>query len=344
MNPKTSFWNMLTRAGGTRARNTTGVLRIQVARRLRVLTLAAASFTVNEIPVRAAALTFVTLLAFVPFAVILSSVAGKLGYLQLLSRLIPYLADSLNLSLPLDPVLRSIERAQRIGFHNLGLWGTGGLLFGFFLAMGNVESAVNRVWNVPGKRGWIRRFKAYTPFLFLLILMVVSGALLLLRARHGLEKWGFQGALPAWRFPWQSLFFGAAGILAFIWIELALMIYMLPNARVKAGPALFGATAATALIYFLSRLLFLFPSLLLAQNRFLYGSIAIFPVALLLVYVFWAAALFGAAVAFIHQRLYRGEDRERRATLESPGKAARPNNAWQEALCEVGEIYCGPKT
>ena len=64
---------------------------------------------------------------------------------------------------------------------------------------------------------------------------------------------------------------------------MAMMIYMLPNARVKAGPALFGATAATMFIYFLSRLLFLFPSLLLAQDRFLYGSIAIFPVAFLMV-------------------------------------------------------------
>jgi membrane protein len=335
---------MLTGAGGSLARNAAGVIRVQAARWLRVLTLAAASFTVNEVPVRAAALTFVTLLAFIPFAVILSSVAGKLGYLQLLSRLIPYLADSLNLSLPLDPVLRSIERAQLIGFHNLGLWGTVGLLFGFFLAMGNVESAVNRVWNLSGKRGWIRRFKVYAPFLFLLLLMVVSGALLLLRARHGLEKWGFHGALPAWRLPGQSLLFGAMGMMAFIWIELALMIYMLPNARVKAGPALFGATAATALIYFLSRLLFLFPSFLLAQNRFLYGSFAIFPVALLLVYFFWAAALFGAAVAFIHQRLYRGGDRERRASFEPAGKAAQPYNAWQEALREVSEIYSAPKT
>lgn len=312
------------------------------ARWIRTLVLAAASFTVNEVPVRAAALTFTSLLAFIPFVIILSFVAGKLGYLHLLSRLLPYLADSFNLDLPLDPILSSIERAQRIRFHRLGLWGSLGLLFSFSISMGNVEAAVNRIWNLRDNRKLFRRLALYTPFLLLLVALIVSSSLLLLKARHGLERWGFHGALPVLRFHGQSLLLGAIGVLVFLWIGLALMIRILPNTRVKTLPAFFGATSATLIIYFLSRLLFLFPSLLLSQNRFLYGSLAIFPVILLLTYVFWAVTLFGAAVAFIHQALDEGGKGVRgEPEIELVPESARPRNLWDEILHELQEIYSG---
>jgi uncharacterized BrkB/YihY/UPF0761 family membrane protein len=43
--------------------------------------------------------------------------------------------------------------------------------------------------------------------------------------------------------------------------------------------------------------------MLMGRNEVFYGSLVIFPVALLLVYAFWIAVLFGAAFAFVHARL-----------------------------------------
>jgi len=332
-NLKASFWKALEVTAESK-----GVKGLS-ARWLRVLALSAASFTVNEVPVRAAALTFTTFLAIIPFAVILSLLAGKLGYLHLLSRLIPYLADSLNINLSLDPLVKSIDRAQRIGFHRLGWWGTSGLLLTFFLSMSNVESAVNRVWNLHRTRPWIQRLKVYTPFLLILVALVVAGALMLLRAKHGMERWGFSGKIPALKFHGESVLSGAVGMLIIIWVGLFLMIRILPNTRVKLWPAFSGATAATVLIYFLTRLLFVFPAALMAQNKFLYGSLAIFPVLLLLSYVFWAAALFGATVAFVQQNLYDGGSKENR-NLPKPSDAfLHPTNVWQEAAREAYKMY-----
>ncbi len=317
-----------------------------VARLARVLLLAMVSFAVNEVPVRAAALTFTTLLALIPFAVILSFVAGRLGYIDLLSRLIPALADSFNLELPLDPILNGLERAQGIGFQRMGWWGTLGLLVGFFFSMSNVESAVDRVWNLRKTRSWAGRFKVYTPFLLLLLALVFLSGRVLLRARDALRGWDYGAALPSFIPRGGFFLFGAVGVLVFVWVGLALMIRVLPNTRVRTAPALLGATAATAVIYFLSRFLFLFPKLLLAKNRFLYGSLAIIPISLLLIYVFWAAALFGASVAFIHQRLYRarGEDLRQLQDLllfhDPDGTAILgPRNAWRELLHEVKVLY-----
>ncbi len=336
---KPSIWKSVVRAG---ARENRG-LRALAARWLRVLLLSAASFTVNEILVRAAALTFTTLLGFIPFAIILSSVAGKLGYLHLLSKLIPYIASSLNLDIPLDPILSSINRAQRIGFHRLGLWGTLGLLFSFFLSMGNAESAVNRVWNLRPRRGSWKRLKMYAPFLLMLLFLVAVGGLLLLRTRHGLERWGFKGSLPLLRFHGKSIVFGAAGLLVFIWLALLLTIRILPNTKVRMRSAIFGTTVATLLIYLLSRLLLLFPTLLLDQNRFLYGSLAVFPVVLLLTYIFWAAALFGVAASFIHQYLNDGRVAAsyvgRKLTEDSKPRVFHGRNIWKEILHDTQMIY-----
>ena len=336
---KPSIWKSVVRAGAPKNRG----LRALAARWLRVLLLSAASFSVNEIPVRAAALTFTTLLAFIPFVIILSTVAGRLGYLHLLSRLIPYVASSLNLDIPLDPILLSINRAQRIGFHRLGLWGTLGLLFSFFLSMGNAESAVNRVWNLRPRRGSWKRFKMYAPFLLMLLFLVAAGGLLLLRTRHGLENWGFKGSLPVLRFHGTSIVFGAAGLLVFIWLTLLLTIRILPNTKVRTGSAVFGTTVATLLIYLLSRLLLLFPKFLLDQNRFLYGSLAVFPVALLLTYFFWAAALFGVAASFIHQYLNDGRTATSKAAGmlpdDSKPRIFRRGNIWKEILHDAQMIY-----
>ena len=74
----------------------------------------------------------------------------------------------------------------------------------------------------------------------------------------------------------------------------------------------------------------------MAQNRFLYGSLAIFPVILLLAYVVWAAALFGAAVAFIHQRLHNS-DAESHVPPQHEQRMAR--HPWDEVLREVEWIY-----
>jgi membrane protein len=256
-------------------------MRARGARILRVMVLSGLSFTVNEVPVRAAALSFTTVLAFIPLTVILSYLAGWVGYLDLLPRLIPYFVSSLNLDLPLDPVLRGIERAEGVGFHQLGLLGSVGLLIGFYLSMSNVEEAMNCVWNVRKDRGWV-----------LLVLCVF----VLFRLRRVLTRWGW-GYEFSFSLPGSAFLFGSVGLLAFLWILILLMIRLLPNTRVRLRSAVYGSTAAIALLYLLSRALFLFPMIFLEKNEIFYGSLVIFPVALLLVYAFWIAVLFGAAVA-----------------------------------------------
>lgn len=335
------FWDGLARA----AEETTGAVRsgLWVVRLLRVLVLAALSFTVNEVPVRAAALVFTTLLAFIPLAIILSSIAGWVGYLNLLEELIPRLMASLNLDLPVDFLMESLQRAESVGFSQLGIMGSAGLLVGFVLSMSNVEEAMNRVWNVRTNRGWLARVARYMPFLLLLLGLLVGSVLLLFRAHSYfdafLEDWGTYGtmalSLPS-VLPGGSFLFGALGAVVFMWLLMIVMIKVLPNTRVRFSHALLGATAGTIPLYLLSRALLLFPALFMARNQLFYGSLAIVPVALLLIYVFWACTLFGCAVAFVQHRLKHDVGH----VFFARGAGFRED--WENAIREVEEIYRRP--
>jgi YihY family inner membrane protein len=273
------------------------------ARLVRVLVLAGMSFPVNQIPVRASALTYTTILSFVPFAIILSSVAGRFGYLDILSRLVIYMADSMNLDLNLDPVLNVIDYAQKIDFQRLGLFGSLGLLFAFFLSMSNIELAFDHIWDIRKDRNWWRRIKAYTPFLILLILIMVAAGNILLKYRSFLTG-KFTGAAIPFLVEETVLVLSTVAVVGFLWLVLVLLFYIIPNTRVRLFPAMLAASLSTAAIYGLTRALVVAPGLFLSRNNFIYGSLAIFPVALLLIYLTWTIVLYGAAVGFIYQRLY----------------------------------------
>ncbi|HKP96064.1 MAG TPA: YihY/virulence factor BrkB family protein [Fibrobacteria bacterium] len=290
------------------------------ARLARVLVLAGMSFPVNQIPVRASALTYTSILSFVPFAVILSSVAGRFGYLDLLSRLVIYMADSMNLDLNLDPVLNVIEYAQKVDFRRLGLVGSLGLLFAFFLSMSNIELAFDHIWDIRKDRNWWRRIKDYTPFLLLLILLMVAAGNILLKYRSFLDT-KFSGVQIPGLVHETVILLSTVAVVGFLWIALGLLFYIIPNTRVRIFPALLASTLSTGAIYFLTRVLVLFPSLILSRNNFIYGSLAIFPAVLLMIYLFWMIVLYGAAVAFMYQRLYHS--REKTSVVPGDSEAFR---------------------
>lgn len=336
------FWRALERAASD-ATGTAGGVGPKLLRFVRVLILAALSFTVNEVPVRAAALVFTTLLAFIPLTIILSSVAGWMGYLNLVEELIPNLMASLNLDLPVDFLMQGLQRAESVSFHQLGIFGSVGLLVGFILSMSNVEEAMNRVWNVRVNRSWMGRVFRYTPFLLLLLGLMVGSVFLLFRAHRFLdaflENWGVSGsaALAApFAIPGGAILFGSLGAVVFMWVLMVLMIKLLPNTQVKLSRAVLGATAGVVPLYVLSRALLLFPAVFLERNQLFYGSLAILPVALLLVYVFWACALFGCAVAFMQERLKH--DPTEAFFIRGVGL----KEDWDSAMSEVEEIYRRP--
>lgn len=281
------------------------------ARILRVLVLAAMSIPVNQIPVRASALTYTTILSVVPFAVILSAVAGQFGYLDLLSPLLISFSDSIHLDLNLEPILHVIKVAQKVDFHRLGLVGSLALLLTFFLSMGNIELAFDNIWDIRKKRKLWARLKSFAPLLILLIILIVAMGKGILRYQKLLYAKS-NGILLTHVVHQTMVIINFISIATFLWLALLFLFYLIPNTKVRLGPSVIAATVTTVLLYLLSRAFIFFPLLFFSKNNFIYGSFALLPVVLLLIYLIWLIVLYGAAVGFIYQRLYHIRDREKR--------------------------------
>lgn len=310
----------------------------RVARFLRVLILSALSFNINEVPVRSAALVFTTLLIFIPLTIILSSIAGWLGYLELVRTMIPHFLQSFGIEVPLGPLMSLLERAESMSFRQLGMWGSIALLVMFYFSMSNIEKAMNRVWNVRKGRGWPGRFASYTPFLLMLAGLVLITVVVLFRVHGMIEDW-WEGHMASFTLPGGAYLLGPWSIILFLWALIVLLIVLLPNTKVRWSSGILGAAAATGILYLLSRFLLLFPMLLIARNQILYGSLVIFPVALLLVYVFWVTVLFGAAVAFVHQKLRPQAGRLLFFTADPSGMV----KDWKSVVRQSRRLYLLPE-
>jgi hypothetical protein len=106
---------------------------------------------------------------------------------------------------------------------------------------------------------------------------------------------------------------------------------------VRLFPAVLAASLATAAIYGLIRVVVLFPGVILSRNNFIYGSLAIIPVVLLMVYLIWTIVLYGAAVAFIYQRLYHHREKTSAAPLANDSEAFR--RLEKEVLDVLKAVY-----
>lgn len=278
-----------------------------VARLMRSLTLGLFSFEFNQIPVRSAALTYTTILGVIPFVVILSAVAGRFGYIDLIQRFVPYVFESLNLDFPLDPILGLLQKAEAMNFQALGFIGSLGLIVSFFLAMNNIELAVDHIWNLRKPRNAWATVKSYTPFLVLLMVLVGALGSVMVRFVTLVNRVDFPGVLPVLRHG-AALLLGTVLLTAFIWLGLFLLLLIVPNTKVKLSAAMVGASVATTLLFALTRLFFFFPHLLYSRNNLVLGSLAFVPAMLVFIYVTWLLILYGSAVAFIYQKLYREQE------------------------------------
>jgi YihY family inner membrane protein len=135
------------------------------------------------VPPRAAALTCGALLAIVPFLIVLSSVAAQLGYLPLLSRVLPELRESFGVRVPLEGFEEIVRHAQAVPMGRLGILGGVSFLITFLLAVSNLEHAINGIWKIERGRNWLVKLRDYVPFLLFLVLFALLVAWILVELR-----------------------------------------------------------------------------------------------------------------------------------------------------------------
>lgn len=234
-----------------------------------------------------AALAFTTLLAIVPLATVVLSVASAIPYFDvLISRLDLLLSDALLPSAAASTITGNIGRfthkAQQLTLAGLGL-----LSVTAFLLMNTIERAFNHLWQVK-PRPLLVRFRLYVfvmavwPF----VLGAVAAAI----------SFAVSTSLGFFDEPlWIRRFVLKAGAAILLGLFFSFLYYAVPNAPVSKRAALFGGAFAAVAFSVMQKLfeLYLASSVTLKS---VYGAFATFPLFLGWLHASWAVVLFGGLI------------------------------------------------
>jgi membrane protein len=290
---------------------------------LRVTSITWTVFNETKIPARAAALSFGSLLGLAPLVAIAvliggfvlgkdtdpSLIANRLA--ELMEQVAPQLRQLNSLDAAGNPtsttaspevvkVISDIIAAARSGVAGAAGGGVFSLILIVLLLFKSIEDAFNDIWGVRLGRSLLMRIVFYWTtltlgavlFFSILTLLGVSAAVNVFQQPPGgsdlqaLLRW----MLPAFALPLLVGF-------------LTLVYRVIPNTHVFWRAAFVGAVVVAALLLLNNVVALLYVKRVVLE-RSLYGSLAIFPVFMLGLYIFWLYVLIGGVISYAVQNVH----------------------------------------
>ena len=290
---------------------------------LRVVSITLSGLHEMHVAIRAAALSYSSLLALGPLVAIAVLISGfaldnqdPAFAAQAVNRVISFIAPQVaqydqagRQEHKSDPALPAAtpEMVQLINnFITSSRSGTAGLigiLTLFIIVIGlftTIENTFNDIWGVRRGRSWMARIVYYWS-------VITLGALLFFTSLTLLSAGAFMnvffekiplGAQLKSLFVWM-LPSGSVLLLVFI---LTLFYRLVPHTRVRWSAAILGAVIVTALLFLNNYLAFLyFKRVVLSKS--LYGSVSIVPILMIGLYIFWFFVLVGGQITYAVQNV-----------------------------------------
>jgi membrane protein len=279
---------------------------------------------------RAAALSYWTLLSLVPFLAVTFSVLKAFGVDNLIDA---FLLEALE---PLGSGRTEITN-RIIGFVSnaeagvLGAAGVAGLFYTVVSLIGNIEEALNQIWRAQPGRAWARRYSEYLGLL--LVGPVLMFAMLALIA-SAQSYWWVQGLIEIRVFGPMIALFTRVLPFFFLWGGFTVLYKTMPSADVRLRSALFGAAIA-AILWQLTGMAFTAFIADSVNYTALYSGFAVVVVFFVWLNLAWWIVLLGGMVAYLHQH----------AVVFMRGwPAEMPDFAFEEwlvlaALSDIGRRY-----
>ena len=139
---------------------------------LKTIVLAIKGFNQNDINMRANSLTFSMMFAIVPIMALIIAIARGFGFENIIE---DWLNESFLSSYNIVPTImgfvnRYLETAQGGAFLGIGLVILLWAVYSFFR---NVESSMNKIWEVEKNRSIIRQFTNYLTILIMVPILIV---------------------------------------------------------------------------------------------------------------------------------------------------------------------------
>lgn len=264
---------------------------------VKVAIITAKTYAQQKIGPQAVALSYLSVMALVPFLAIVFAITGGLGVDGLLKEFM-YSNFSTNQGV-IDTVLSFSQniidtaRSGWMGFLNALLF-----LWIIYRLMAGVESAFNNVWKVNDNRSLVRRLSYYLLILILspfVILVLFSGSFvytnLLEYMGLNIEEFSFIKKLLSW------LLFVAVAALTF-----SAMYKFIPKYKVEYGVA-FRAAVFAAVVFTGMQFLYLETQLLVTRLNGVYGTFAAIPLFMVWLNISWNIILMGAELSYAFQHV-----------------------------------------
>ncbi|MCP5488643.1 MAG: YihY family inner membrane protein [Verrucomicrobia bacterium] len=264
-----------------------------VVRVLRISRLIVQGVKEDDLAVRAAALTFSTLIALVPVLAIVFAVLKGLGAGEDALIRVEEGLDAMPVEFQ-NFVEQMLDIVNRTNFWALGWVGVLILFVTLIQVLNSVEMTFNRVWGVHTPRAIWRRTANYISVTVIVPVLIMSA----FAASAGVANEAFMVKLgEAAPFVTSLLKLTPFVVTATAFFFLFMFV---PNTSVRIRSALGGAVI-TALLWTLWQQSYISLQVGVARYNAIYGTFASVPIFLMWLFVCWIIILLGAEVAFAFQ-------------------------------------------
>lgn len=259
----------------------------------RIYFLAFKGFFEDQAAVKAAALTYFTMLSIVPIFAIAFVIARNFGFEDRLHEVI-----NSNMQGQEEFMQTLTDLVDKLLLNVKGgiLASIGGviLFWSVIQVLNNIEASFNHIWQIRKSRNIMRKFSDYLAIIIIGPFAIGLSGSAMLKIKSAADQLELFKPLVV------SLIKGIPFVS--MWILFSIVYIVMPNTKVKLKYALIaGIFAGTVAILFQM----LYQNLQIGVWRFntLYGSIAMIPLFLLWLQITWLIVLMGAEISFAYQNI-----------------------------------------
>lgn len=249
-------------------------------------------FFEHQCAMRAAALSYTSLIALVPMLAFIFAFLKGLG---VQNRLEPWLIKQISPGSE-ETIQQIIAFVNNVEVGTLGVISLGTLLFSTLLQLRTAEQSLNAIWHVTEEKPLIRKISDYVSVFMLapvaVVLAISAGNQPLVEQLQALQLIGPAVGLLITLLP-----------SVLIWLVISFFYFFVPNAQVRFVPALIGGFIGSTLYLFAKEAYIQLQVLWWGKYEVIYGALAQLPILMLWLYLSWVIILLGAEIAHACQRV-----------------------------------------
>ncbi|MGI6240463.1 MAG: YhjD/YihY/BrkB family envelope integrity protein [Candidatus Omnitrophota bacterium] len=267
-------------------------------RMVRIFLISFRQFSGDMCSLRAAALTFFSLLSIVPVLAMSFGIAKGFGMDKLLrEKLIEEMQGQQEVLIRIITFAESLLENTKGGV--IAGVGVALLLWSVIQVLGNIETSFNGIWGIKKQRSLSQKFTDYVAMMLIapVLYIVASSASVFAASRITAitQNTAFLGAVAPLIMTGLKIlpFLIFGGLLTYLYIAM-------PNGKVHFKSALLGGMVA-GIMYHIVQWIYIRFQIGASRAGAIYGSFAALPLFLIWLQTSWRVVLYGAELAFSHQ-------------------------------------------